>query len=240
MRRITFFILLMLTMALSASAQNLKAGRDLPAVPTIPEVDSPKQNGSVPLGDINTFREIQLDIPICDGPFKPSWESIEQNYPGTPAWLREAKFGIWVHFGPQAAGESGDWYARKLYNETTPAYQNHLKRYGHPSEVGYKDVLNKWNPDKFDPEALTKLYQKAGARFLLIQGVHHDNYDLWNSQYQPWNSSATCCASGLMPAISTICAMASPSITNIPGGGGRQLLVPTRRAKKPGCFTTDT
>jgi alpha-L-fucosidase len=187
-----------LTIAVSASAQNLRAGRDLPAVPTIlalqasvagaPEVDSPKPNGTVPLGDINTFREIQLDIPICDGPFKPSWESIEANYPGTPAWLREAKFGIWVHFGPQAAGESGDWYARKLYNETTPAYKNHLKRYGHPSEVGYKDVLNTWNPDKFDPEALTRLYHKAGARFLLIQGVHHDNYDLWNSQYQPWNS----------------------------------------------------
>ena len=183
---ITYVMLIITT---TACAQNpKKAGRDLPAVPAIPEVDSPKPNGSVPLGDINTFREIQLDIPICDGPFKPSWESIEQNYPGTPEWLREAKFGIWVHFGPQAAGESGDWYARNLYKEGHNAYKNHLQRYGHPSEVGYKDVLNKWNPNKFNPEALTKLYQKAGARFLLIQGVHHDNYDLWNSQYQPWNS----------------------------------------------------
>ena len=68
------------------------------------------------------------------------------------------------------------------------AYNNHLKRFGHPSEVGYKDVLNQWNPTKLDPEYLTKLYQKAGARFLMIQGVHHDNFDLWNSQYQPWNS----------------------------------------------------
>ena len=150
----TTITFLALALTMSASAQNLKAGRELPAVPAIPEVDSPKPNGSVPLGDVNTFREIQLDIPICDGPFKPSWESIEANYPGTPEWLREAKFGIWVHFGPQAAGESGDWYARKLYNETTPAYQNHLKRYGHPSEVGYKDVLNQWNPDKFDPATL--------------------------------------------------------------------------------------
>lgn len=144
--------------------------------------------GSVPLGDVNTFREIQLDIPITEGPFKPSCESIEQNYPGTPEWLREAKFGIWVHFGPQAAGESGDWYARNLYKEDHRAYKNHVQRYGHPSEVGYKEVLRDWRPDKLDPERLTRLYQKAGARFLLIQGVHHDNYDLWNSQYQPWNS----------------------------------------------------
>ena len=155
-----------------------------------PEIPEKLPVGSVPMGDSQSFAEVQLDIPITDGPFKPSWESIEQNYPGTPDWLRDAKFGFWVHFGPQAAGESGDWYARNLYKEREghKAYYNHLKRYGHPSEVGYKEVLRDWNPTKLDPEYLTRLYQKAGARFLMIQGVHHDNYDLWNSQYQPWNS----------------------------------------------------
>ncbi len=49
-------------------------------------------------------------------------------------------------------------------------------------------MLRDWNPTKLDPEYLTQLYHKAGARFLMIQGVHHDNYDLWDSQYQPWNS----------------------------------------------------
>ena len=178
-------LLLMMAGGIATYAQT--AG-DLPVLPPMPEVDKPQALGSVSLGDINTFREIQLDIPITPGPFQPSWESIEQNYPGTPAWLREAKFGVWVHFGPQAAGESGDWYARNLYKEGHNAYNNHLQRYGHPSEVGYKEVLRDWRPDKLDPERLTALYQKAGARFLLIQGVHHDNYDLWNSQYQPWNS----------------------------------------------------
>ncbi|MBE6339516.1 MAG: hypothetical protein E7069_02095 [Bacteroidales bacterium] len=75
-----------LTLAVTANAQ-LKAGKELPAVPAIPEVDSPKPMASVPLADVNTFNDIQLDIPICDGPFQPSWESIEQNYPGTPEWL---------------------------------------------------------------------------------------------------------------------------------------------------------
>ncbi|HNX04222.1 MAG TPA: alpha-L-fucosidase, partial [Opitutales bacterium] len=107
---------------------------------------------------------------------------------GEPAWLREAKFGIWVHLGPQSAGESGDWYARRLYSQGTPAYQNHLRNYGHPSEVGYKEVLRDWNPVRLDPAAMTRIYQDSGARFLLIQGVHHDNYDMWDSRYQPWNS----------------------------------------------------
>ncbi|MCF0198205.1 MAG: alpha-L-fucosidase [Bacteroidaceae bacterium] len=165
-----------------------KQAQRLPQLPPMPDCPAPLKQNMVRLDDSNAFSEVQLDIPIAPGPFEPNWASIEQNYPGTPDWLREAKFGIWVHFGPQSAGESGDWYARKLYNENEPAYCNHLKRYGHPSEVGYKDVLNSWNPTKLDPERLTALYQKAGARFLMIQGVHHDNYDLWNSRYQPWNS----------------------------------------------------
>lgn len=154
----------------------------------MPVIAEAKPVGSVKIGNIDDFKEVQIDLPITEGPFKPTWESIEANYPGEPAWLRDAKFGIWVHFGPQAAGESGDWYARNLYKEDHQAYKNHLKSYGHPSEMGYKDVLHTWNPTKLDPDALTRLYQKSGARFLMIQGVHHDNYDLWKSKYQPWNS----------------------------------------------------
>lgn len=171
--------------SLNTAAQNTT---QLPTLPPMPDVLPAQAVNSVPLGDSRHFQEVELDIPIADGPFKPNWESIERNYPGTPDWLREAKIGFWVHFGPQAAGESGDWYARNLYIEGHNAYKNHLKRYGHPSEVGYKEVLHNWNPTKLDPESLTDLYQKAGARFLMIQGVHHDNYDLWNSRYQPWNS----------------------------------------------------
>jgi alpha-L-fucosidase len=154
----------------------------------MPVVPAPLSMNSVPMGDSETFPEVKLEIPIAKGPFEPTWESIEKNYPGEPAWLREAKFGIWVHFGPQAAGESGDWYARNLYKSDKEAYKNHVKKYRHPSEVGYKEVLRDWNPTKLDPEKLTEIYKDAGARFLMIQGVHHDNYDLWNSKYQPWNS----------------------------------------------------
>lgn len=160
----------------------------LPTLPAMPEIPPVQNFNSVPIESSNEFEEVKLEIPIAKGPFRPTWASIEENYPGSPEWLREAKFGIWVHFGPQSAGESGDWYARKLYNENEPAYKNHLNRFGHPSEVGYKEVLRTWNPTKLDPARLTKLYKESGARFLMIQGVHHDNYDLWESHYQPWNS----------------------------------------------------
>lgn len=180
MKRIVTACILITTISLGLSAQNK-------VLPPFPEIPAKQPLNSVEMGDWKTFHEIILNIPIAEGPFEPTWESIEKNYPGEPEWLREAKFGIWVHFGPQSAGESGDWYARNLYKPGR-AYDNHLKRYGHPSEVGYKEVLRDWNPTKLDPEKLTKIYEDAGARFLMIQGVHHDNYDLWNSKYHPWNS----------------------------------------------------
>lgn len=181
MKRILTVCFLITTLSFGLSAQNK-------VLPQFPEIPAKQPLNSVEMGDWKTFPEMILDIPIAEGPFEPTWESIEKNYPGEPAWLREAKFGIWVHFGPQSAGESGDWYARHLYKPGHWAYDNHLKRYGHPSEVGYKEVLRNWNPTKLDPEKLTKIYEDAGARFLMIQGVHHDNYDLWNSKFHPWNS----------------------------------------------------
>jgi len=72
----------------------------------IPDVPAPQAEDSVPMGDLRLFPELKLvDIPVSPGPFEPTWESIEKNYPGEPAWLRHAKFGIWVHFSPQSAGE---------------------------------------------------------------------------------------------------------------------------------------
>ncbi|MBR5176240.1 MAG: alpha-L-fucosidase [Bacteroidales bacterium] len=186
-RSLPFIIALAFTVACS-TGQDKDVDFQLPECPPIPETPTALPIASVTMGTLEEFPEEKLDIPVTPGPFKPTWESIEENYPGTPQWLRDAKVGIWVHYGPQASGESGDWYARRLYEEGGEAYNNHLKRFGHPSEVGYKDVLNAWNPTKLDPAKLTRLYKKAGARFLLIQGVHHDNYDLWNSRYQPWNS----------------------------------------------------
>ncbi len=161
----------------------------LPAkLPPMPPLPATQPAASVPLGNPQTTPEIKMDFPMADGPFQPTWESINANYKGEPVWLREAKFGFWVHFGPQAAGQSGDWYARRLYMPGQTAYTNHIRDYGPPSQTGYMDVLRNWNPTKLDPAALVQLYHDAGARYLLIQGVHHDNYDSWNSKYQPWNS----------------------------------------------------
>jgi len=126
-------------------------------------------------------------LPIAEGPYLPDWESLSQNYV-VPDWWREAKFGVWSHWDPQSVPEQGDWYARRMYEENSPVYQSHIKNYGHPSVYGYKDITNNWIADKWEPETLMKLYVDMGARYFMAMGVHHDNFDCWNSAYQPWNS----------------------------------------------------
>jgi alpha-L-fucosidase len=105
-----------------------------------------------------------------------------------PNWFRDAKFGIWSHWGPQSAIEYGDWYARNMYMQGSPQYLYHCETYGHPSKVGYKDLVNDWKAAKWDPEHLMSLYKKAGAKYFFSMGVHHDNFDLWDSKYQRWNA----------------------------------------------------
>jgi len=128
-----------------------------------------------------------MEEKMITGPFKPTWGSLTQYK--TPEWYRDAKFGIWAHWGPQCQPENGDWYAREMYMEGTRHYNYHLKKYGHPSEFGFKDVINEWRAEQWNPEELLSLYQRAGAKYFVALANHHDNMDLYDSKYQPeWNS----------------------------------------------------
>lgn len=124
--------------------------------------------------------------PMENGVYEPTWESLRQYE--TPEWFRNAKFGIWAHWGPQCVEGSGDWMAREMYMEGTGKYNYHLKHYGHPSEFGFKDVLPLFKAERWEPEKLVQFYKEIGAEYFFVLGNHHDNFDLWDSQYQEWNS----------------------------------------------------
>jgi alpha-L-fucosidase len=125
-------------------------------------------------------------LPIAYGPYKPTDESIGKYT--CPEWFRDAKFGIWSHWGPQAVPRQGDWYARRMYQEKDPAYKYHVEHYGHPSKFGYKDIIPLWKAERWDPEKLMALYKKAGAKYFVSMGTHHDNFFLWDSRIHRWNS----------------------------------------------------
>lgn len=118
--------------------------------------------------------------------FQPDFESLAQFQ--CPDWFRNAKFGIWAHWGPQCVPKTGDWYARNMYIEGSPQYKYHVEHYGHPSKVGYKDIVTQWKAERFDPESLIARYKAAGARYFVSMGIHHDNFDIWNSKHHRWNA----------------------------------------------------
>lgn len=126
--------------------------------------------------------------------YEPTLESLSQYE--CPEWLRDAKIGIWSHWGPQAAAEQGDWYAKGMYiPKGQPGargqYEYHVKHFGHPSEFGYKDVIKTWKAEKFTDayaDYMMELYKKAGAKYFVTTVHHHDNFDLWDSKTHCWNS----------------------------------------------------
>lgn len=118
--------------------------------------------------------------------FEPTFESLKQYQ--YPDWFRDAKLGFWAHWGPQAVPRQGDWYARKMYEEGGDDYKYHLQHYGHPSKFGYKDIIPLWKAERWEPEKLMALYKKAGAKYFVSMGSHHDNFFLWNSKLHRWNA----------------------------------------------------
>jgi alpha-L-fucosidase len=127
-----------------------------------------------------------FSLPIATGPFQPSWESLT-NF-DCPEWFRDAKFGIWAHWSAQCVPEQGDWYARSMYMEGSGDYRHQVAHYGHPSKVGFKDIDRDWHAENWNPEKLIALYKRAGAKYFMALANHHDNFDCWNSKYQPWNT----------------------------------------------------
>ena len=131
---------------------------------------------------------LETDEPMATGKYTPDWASLRQYE--VPEWFRDAKFGIWAHWGPQCVEGSGDWMAREMYMEGSSKYKYHCEHYGHPSEFGFKDILPLFKAENWSPDELVQFYKECGAQYFFALGNHHDNFDLWDSKYQEWNSQA--------------------------------------------------
>ena len=125
------------------------------------------------------------------GPYQPNWDSLKQHK--DPEWFRDAKFGIYTHWGPVTAGcedapTGMEWYGRQMYDEKHPAFKYHQQKFGDQKTVGYKDVIPHFKAEKFNAEAWADLFSKAGAKFAGPVAVHHDNFAMWDSAVTRWNS----------------------------------------------------
>ena len=107
------------------------------------------------------------DISAVNSPFQPAWESLTAHK--NPEWFRDAKFGIYTHWGPVTVGSEnaprnvGQYYGRDLYDRTKPEFEYHKKTFGDQSTVGYKDIIPLFKAEKFDADAWADLFARAGG-----------------------------------------------------------------------------
>jgi alpha-L-fucosidase len=125
--------------------------------------------------------------PVPPGPFAPTWDSIRTNYT-MPDWIRDAKFGIFMHWGIYAVpAHASEWYEKHMYGNPEIT-KWHTDKFGPPDKFGYKDFIPMFTAANWDPDAWALLFKKAGAKFIIPTAEHHDGFALWDSQVNPWNA----------------------------------------------------
>jgi len=127
--------------------------------------------------------------PMAQGPFAPTWESIQKNYQ-TPSWFEDAKFGIFMHWGVYSVAAHGpsaaEWYEKHMY---ASELQWHLENFGDPANgAGYKNLIPLFTAKNWNPDAWAALFKQAGAKFVVPTAEHHDNFANWDSQVTPYNA----------------------------------------------------
>jgi alpha-L-fucosidase len=129
-----------------------------------------------------------VDAKTRTGPFQPNWKSLAAYE--TPDWYRDAKFGIFVHWGVYSTAAFGtEWYSRNMYVKGSPEYAYHRAAFGPQDKVGYKDLIPKFKAERFDPKAWADLFQKAGARYVVPVAEHCDGFAMYDTELSPWNAA---------------------------------------------------
>ncbi|SFF68164.1 alpha-L-fucosidase [Salegentibacter agarivorans] len=137
--------------------------------------------------------------------YTPDWESLENVNPA-PDWFRDAKFGIYTHWGPVSAAFVGSdpdkfyagWHGMKMYEDgqkvptkngkPTTNYEHHVAQLGDPAEFGYKYYIENFDTSGFDAKEWAELFKLSGAKFAGPVAMHHDNFAMWDSKSTRWNS----------------------------------------------------
>lgn len=116
-----------------------------------------------------------VDRTIAAGPFRADYESLEAY--SVPAWFRDAKFGIFVHWGVYAVPAYGNtWYPNQMYVPDSDIFRHHVATYGPQDKFGFKDFIPLFRAEHFDPDAWATLFKAAGARYVVPVFEHHDGF----------------------------------------------------------------
>ena len=142
--------------------------------------------------------------------YEPTWESLDSRK--TPQWYPDAKFGIFIHWGlysvPAFAprGTYAEWYWHSKDGNQTGKHQAavgraaatqafHHRVYGDDFE--YSDFRPLFTCEMFEPEHWANVFERSGAKYVVLTSKHHDGYCLWPNKEasesfgMAWNSVAS-------------------------------------------------
>ncbi len=121
-------------------------------------------------------------------PFTADWNSLGRYQ--IPEWFRDAKFGIFIHWGVYSVPAFGnEWYPRNMYEQGNAAFKHQIETYGPQSKFGYKDFIPMFRAEHFDPAAWVDLFARAGARYVVPVGEHCDGFPMYDSGVTEWNAA---------------------------------------------------
>jgi len=130
----------------------------------------------------------QVDAAGQHGPFRPEWESLKKYE--APEWYRDAKFGIFIHWGIYSVPAFGnEWYPRNMYSVGSDEYKHHIATYGPQDKFGYKDFIPMFRAAEFNAAAWAELFQKAGAKYVVPVAEHHDGFAMYDSGVSDWTAA---------------------------------------------------
>ncbi len=131
----------------------------------------------------------RVEAGIAAGPFRADWESLRAGYT-VPTWYADAKFGIFVHWGPYCVpGFASEWYPREMYRAGTEEFEHHRRVHGPQDRFGYKDFIPGLTGVRFDPAAWAALFRRAGAQFVVPVAEHHDGFPMYATDLTRWNAA---------------------------------------------------
>jgi alpha-L-fucosidase len=119
--------------------------------------------------------------------YQANWESLKKYQ--VPDWFRDAKFGIFIHWGVYSVPAFGsEWYPREMYLKDSKEFKHHVDTYGPQDKFGYKDFIPLFKAEKFDPVQWVALFKKAGAKYVVPVAEHHDGFSMYRTALSKWNA----------------------------------------------------
>jgi alpha-L-fucosidase len=129
--------------------------------------------------------------------YQPNWTSLDSR--PVPSWFRDAKFGIFIHWGVYSVpgwstkGSYAEWYQYGLQTGDSARKEYHRLKFGNRS---YYDLANDFKAELFNPEEWASLFERSGAKYIVLTSKHHDGFTLWPNKTAdqswgfPWNAGA--------------------------------------------------